>query len=477
MSDDDLLNRSLQSRLASGDEGSHGDSACSSDQNGDSQHLIQVESQLVATAIALEGERNEVSRLNTHIELLEKEYSAQKRELESMTKTANKQKSEIKRLTRDNDSLRRDISRYSGIRKYTDDRHDSQITDNANKLVPDVSDMHTEFRDKITGIASSLIDTLDSCPIQDSNFTCVKNRRRKAPSNAATLNIDTSERTITSPSCNQTYSQVVSSSPTSSDTTSGQPPSRPIAARHREPSGPPPSQKQSPPVITHSRESGQPIPVVQLGIGRHHPPSNSAVSPGVAQRQRPLVADSKPKQRPSAARGGTLIIGTSLINGLGQRLNKLGMPTTALMYRGATVLVLQNRLKHILDIRNQPDRIVLQCGGNDAERQPAEVVSARIETLVHDIKRLSPSSDIVINKVPPRGTNYKVLNNIQKLNSCLDHRYSSDGRVHIIDVCPKSSQCFRKDLVHFHSRGSFEFAKQLAEELSNLYLLDRKMWI
>ena len=73
MSDDDLLNRSLRSMLASGDEGSHGDSACSSDQNGDSQHLIEVESQLVATAIALEGERNEVARLNTHIELLEKE--------------------------------------------------------------------------------------------------------------------------------------------------------------------------------------------------------------------------------------------------------------------------------------------------------------------------------------------------------------------------------------------------------------------
>ena len=120
---------------------------------------------------------------------------------------------------------------------------------------------------------------------------------------------------------------------------------------------------------------------------------------------------------------------------------------------------------------------MLQYGGNDAERQPAEVVSARIETLVHDIKRLSPSSDIVINKVPPRGTNYKVLNNIQKLNSCLDHRYSTDGRVHIIDVCPKSSQCFRKDLVHFNSKGSFEFAKQLAEELSNFYLLDRRMWI
>ena len=72
MSDDDLLNHSMRSMLASGDEGSHRESACLSDQNGDSQHLIQVESQLIATAIALEGEQNEVAHLNTHIELLEK---------------------------------------------------------------------------------------------------------------------------------------------------------------------------------------------------------------------------------------------------------------------------------------------------------------------------------------------------------------------------------------------------------------------
>ena len=103
--------------LASGDEGLHGDSACSSDQNGDSQHLIQVDSQLAATAIALEGEQNQVTHLNTHIELLEKEYNAQKHELENMRKTVNKLKSEIKRLTRDNDSLQRDISPYNWIRK------------------------------------------------------------------------------------------------------------------------------------------------------------------------------------------------------------------------------------------------------------------------------------------------------------------------------------------------------------------------
>ena len=56
------------------------------------------------------------------------------------------------------------------------------------------------------------------------------------------------------------------------------------------------------------------------------------------------------------------------------------------MYRGATVPVLQDRMKHILKSRNQPERIVLPCGGNHTEQQTAAVASSHIESLVHDIK-------------------------------------------------------------------------------------------
>ena len=142
-----------------------------------------------------------------------------------------------------------------------------------------------------------------------------------------------------------------------------------------------------------------------------------------------------------------------------------------------TVSVLQNPVKHILDSSNQPNKIFLQCGDNDAERQPADVVSGRIDTLVHDIKRLSQSSDIIINRVTPRGNNKKVIINMQRLSSCLDQRFRADDHVHIVDVYPKSYHFYHGDLVHFNSRGSFLFAEQLADKLSNFYLLDRKMWI
>ena len=80
-------------------------------------------------------------------------------------------------------------------------------------------------------------------------------------------------------------------------------------------------------------------------------------------------------------------------------------------------------------------------------------------------------------KVPSRGKDQKVLNNIKKLNSCLDYRYQSDNYVEVIDVGPKAPQFYRKDLTHFNAKGSFEFAKQLADILSNFHWSDRKMWM
>ena len=51
---------------------------------------------------------------------------------------------------------------------------------------------------------------------------------------------------------------------------------------------------------------------------------------------------------------GTAIIGTSLVYGLWQRMHKLDISAPTFMYRGSTVPVLQNRVKHS---RNQPERI------------------------------------------------------------------------------------------------------------------------
>ena len=62
-----LLDRSLREMLASGDESSHDDNT--DDTNNHDQQIIKIESELVATRMALEGEKSEVVRLKVQIEL------------------------------------------------------------------------------------------------------------------------------------------------------------------------------------------------------------------------------------------------------------------------------------------------------------------------------------------------------------------------------------------------------------------------
>ena len=147
------------------------------------------------------------------------------------------------------------------------------------------------------------------------------------------------------------------------------------------------------------------------------------------------------------------------------------------MYCGSHVPHIQSRIRQILNTAKQPKRIVLQCGGNDTERQSAETVCARIETLRGNIRRLCPNSDILINKVPPQGNHQKVLRTIEKLNASLDQRYRYDEHVEIIDVCPKASHFFRRDMVHFNAKGVSQFAENLADSLSIFYGWDKRMWI
>ena len=451
--DNDLsfLNMSLSEMLTSDADSTHGDITPASDR------IIELESQLVASAISLEGEKNEVARLKQHISLLEEEYDKQKRDLASVKKVMNKQKDEIKKLTRSNDTLRREISRHTGIRKFTCDTKDN---------FSEMCDDHNKFRKEIANIATSLIDALDTFP-EPNGFVTVTGRKLESQSNDTS-----SDKRVSDPASNSlSYSRAVSDPHTNSIRHRA---SRPISATPSHVNSHP-SHTARVPLSSPTETIGQPIPV-QLGIGANqaqHLPNDR----GQATQHHRRTGGHQSASGPGTSTDETVIIGTSLINGLSAKVNSLGVPTTSYMYRGAQVPHIQSQIRHILNPGKQPKRVVLQCGGNDIERQSAETVCTRIETLVGDIRRLCPNSDILINKVPPRGRNQKVLNTVDKLNACLDRRYRCDEHVAIIDVCPKSPHFFRRDMVHFNAKGVSQFAENLADILSNFYWWDKRMWL
>ena len=125
----------------------------------------------------------------------------------------------------------------------------------------------------------------------------------------------------------------------------------------------------------------QPIPVVQIGAAARHARVSSPAAPSPGGPE-------------------TIVIGTSLVNGLGSRLHVCSVNATCYMYRGADIPTIQSRIPYTLTPGVRPRYIVLQIAGNDATKQSSPVILARYETLIGDIWRRCPETIILLSKVP-----------------------------------------------------------------------------
>ena len=384
-------------------------------------------------------------------------------------KLIKRQKGEIKRLNNENDNQRRTLSRYQGIRRFT-----MQATDNTKACQTDTLSDHlaasgpvisNEFCqdeidltraklnslcDHVRQVAGSLLSVIDQDT--DSNFTLVTNRknnsqRNKRPDNRVAnteSNTQAAGRQATRDCPVGAQASATQAPPTSSLGTQAGP--------RRQTNAP------------GSQTTGRRIPVVQLG-------ASGSVSTNIPPTYSHIVHQGKPKNRQPQVRrpspSDTIVIGTSLMRGVGGKLHKFGVNATSYTYAGTKVEHIRNRIPHILNSDVQPKHVILQCGGNDAEAERADSVMRNYEQLIDDVRGRCPNASIVLCTVPPRGENRDVLRNIDTLNSYLQQRATCGDNVWCIDICPKSLKMYRRDKVHFNKYGLKYYAKALVGQLSN----------
>ena len=90
--------------------------------------------------------------------------------------------------------------------------------------------------------------------------------------------------------------------------------------------------------------------------------------------------------------------------------------------------------------------MVLQCAGNDVDNghSVAQVVQ-QLDSLINDIKSCCPTADIIVNKIPPRGHNNKLLETIDIVNKYISAMsQAKNSRVFSSDACPKSYSYYLK---------------------------------
>ena len=440
-----LIDRSLTDMLASG--GLSAQPTPSASGSGDvinsSERAARLEAQITAAALALEHELSEKRSLSNAMDLLQNELEQYKRKQKHL-------QSEVKRLTGDNDNLRRELSRYKGMRRFIVDNHDGQKesdgSDASNHTVAVKEELVTakaklaSLREHVIDIGKALISTADdgtNVTVDGSDsFTEFVSRRNRRQANISSRTPENDD--IQAISVVIGAGRNVSNGNDSGGDTTARPSYAAACSRNATNGNNPSGRRQH-------YQSG-----AQLTTNTQY----DATYPRRAQS----VADNSP---------ATIVVGTSLVRGLGSRLQSLGNNATTFTYPGRDIPYIRGRIHKIVSKQNPPERIILQCGGNDAERVPADRVIYEYDGLVSEVRRCCPRAQVILSTIPSRGNKANVHHNIDTINSWLKRRSQYGDGVFCIDVCPQLPGHFKRDMTHFNSKGLNFYAKRLSGQMSN----------
>ena len=123
------------------------------------------------------------------------------------------------------------------------------------------------------------------------------------------------------------------------------------------------------------------------------------------------------------------VIGSSIVRGVDLGLNKRGVDAVTFTYPGYEVPQITERISSILTKSYHPDTVALQCGGNDLQnnRARAEVMN-QIDILVQEGKRCRPGATVIVNRIPPRGHNDVLLQNISFVDNLINSMSSGGSQ-------------------------------------------------
>ena len=412
--------RSLSDMLAS----AYSDS--STDPSGDMGHdtsddkgldpMIALELEIMASRVELDGIRREKSSLDTAVELLMEE-------IEGYKKVCNNQKQECKRMKNENDQLRREVSQYKGIRKYTEKPNEASVN-KANDEVLIAKAKLASLKESMIRIADDLINVIDGDDDRDTTeYTTVTSRRRSHVNFRSDDVMPTDDVPDSSP---HVISVVTPSTMMRDAAVDG--------IRHGGPTARPPAV----PVVTSTRTYSQAV-------------SARAQRPGTTEQKRPLI------------------IGTSLTKGAGSRLHDRGVSAECYTYAGCEIPHIKDRIRHVISKPRQHSICVLQAGGNDAERRPVEHVISQYNALIDEVRRCTPGTDIMISAIPPRRNNTAIINKIESINAHLQQKCSIERGLHYVQVFPDQVKLYKKDKVHFNIRGANVYAMRLASAIKGFH--------
>ena len=397
--------------------------------------IVSLESDLAATRLVVEEHELQIEKLKS-------DNSALRSAVDLLKKTDTNQKAKLKKLMQENDNLKRDISKHRGIRRYTtSDKSDSQTQLDKLREEIDVTQAKlASLRDSVRSYALSLIDLTDANP-QSGNTLTIATNPSEGGDNAQ----------------NDDF-QVV--------TRRGRRQHDDVDERH--------NRQADGDVSQHRNRQDEGQPSGEATVCPVTPPVSVAPPGGQTSDQgRVTQRSSAGPQRKSYAGAlrerlpDTVVIGTSLVRGVGARLHQRGIDNTVYNFPGAQLPLIRNRLDNILVPGKIPKNIVIQAAGND---QRTDLVVREYEKLIKALKFRCPQSKIWLCKIPRRSRLSWLHSEIAKVNTFLEKSFHGKN-VEFIDSCPEfGPRYFMNDMVHFNHNGVQVYGDKIACSMINFHV-------
>ena len=166
----------------------------------------------------------------------------------------------------------------------------------------------------------------------------------------------------------------------------------------------------------------------------------------------------------------TVVIGTSLVRGVGDRLRERGIDNMVYCYPGAQLPLIHNKLENILIPGKIPKNIVIQAAGNDVGRHRTDMVVQEYNKLIKTLKFKCPKSNIWLCKIPRRSHLSWLHSEIAKVNTFLE-KSSHGSNVKVIDSCPEfGPKYFKRDMTHFTRKGVHVYGDKIACSIINFHV-------
>ena len=137
-------------------------------------------------------------------------------------------------------------------------------------------------------------------------------------------------------------------------------------------------------------------------------------------------------------------------------------------------LTLKKAVEHIPraveDLKlSESDTLVLSLGTNDVTHRNVSDITADYQSLIHKIKYVAPSCNIMMAAVAYRLYDDSCNSKTDLLNRSLRSMCSRDSQCSFVDAnLPAIDENYREDRLHFNFKGSRTFATFLVNKLKNV---------